>query len=172
LKELLRDPRLPGVRRHLRKIYVDPMTGKAEWGIVYLGEKAGVLAVYSLSNAKPVKIGNFPQRFAGFEGKQKISEWRFEAVRKPDSAGGAGTATTPAASTSLTPLTPLTPAAAAAPGTTPSQTQPATAPAAEPAPGAEPQPPAPTATPPEAPPPGEPQVEQPAEPAPEEKKTD
>jgi type II secretory pathway pseudopilin PulG len=83
LQELLRDPRFPGVRRHLRRIYVDPMTGVAEWGIVYLGNKAGVLAVYSLSNAKPVKIGNFPLRLATLAGKQKISEWRFGATGKP-----------------------------------------------------------------------------------------
>ncbi|RPI45026.1 MAG: hypothetical protein EHM59_11255, partial [Betaproteobacteria bacterium] len=30
LDELLRDPRYPGVRRHLRKIYVDPITGRPE----------------------------------------------------------------------------------------------------------------------------------------------
>lgn len=83
LQELLRDPRFPGIRRHLRRIYVDPMTGGAEWGIVYLGSKAGVLAVYSLSSAKPVKIGNFPPRFATLAGKQKISEWRFGAASKP-----------------------------------------------------------------------------------------
>lgn len=80
LKELLKDPRFPTVRRHLRKVFVDPMTGKAEWGITYLGDKVGVLAVYSLSDAKPVKIGNFPQRFQGLAGKQKISEWRFAAT--------------------------------------------------------------------------------------------
>ena len=80
LKELLKDPRFPTVRRHLRKVFVDPMTGKAEWGITYLGDKVGVLAVYSLSDAKPVKIGNFPQRFQGLAGKQKISQWRFAAT--------------------------------------------------------------------------------------------
>ncbi|WP_229259092.1 type II secretion system protein [Duganella flavida] len=77
LKELLKDPRFPGTRRHLRKIFVDPMTGKAEWGIVYRGDKIGVLAVYSLSDAKPVKIGNFPVRYSGFDGKSHISEWKF-----------------------------------------------------------------------------------------------
>ncbi|MES2159810.1 MAG: type II secretion system protein [Pseudomonadota bacterium] len=77
LKELLKDPRFPGTRRHLRKLFVDPMTGKAEWGIVYLGDKVGVLAVYSLSSAKPVKIGNFPARYSGFEGKNHISDWKF-----------------------------------------------------------------------------------------------
>jgi type II secretory pathway pseudopilin PulG len=86
LNELLRDPRFPGVRRHLRRIYVDPMTGGAEWGIVYLSGNAGVLAVYSLSDAKPVKIGNFPPRFATLAGKQKVSEWRFTAAGKPAGA--------------------------------------------------------------------------------------
>ena len=80
LKELLRDPRFPTPRRHLRKIFVDPMTGKDEWGIVYLGTKTGVMAVYSLSDAKPVKIGNFPARFQSLVGKRKISEWRFVAA--------------------------------------------------------------------------------------------
>ncbi|MBV6319921.1 type II secretion system protein [Duganella violaceipulchra] len=77
LKELLKDPRFPGTRRHLRQLFVDPMTGKAEWGIVYLGDKVGVLAVYSLSTAKPVKIGNFPARYSGFESKNHISDWKF-----------------------------------------------------------------------------------------------
>lgn len=77
LKELLKDPRFPGTRRHLRKLFVDPMTGKAEWGIQYLGDKVGVLAVYSLSDAKPVKVGNFPSRYLGFEGKSHISDWKF-----------------------------------------------------------------------------------------------
>lgn len=96
LKELLKDPRFPGVRRHLRKVFVDPMTGEAEWGVVYLGDKRGVLAVYSLSDAKPVKIGNFPARFQGLAGKKKISEWRFEANGKGIPGSGGVIATPPA----------------------------------------------------------------------------
>ncbi len=41
LEHLLRDPRFPGVRRHLRKIFVDPITGTTEWGVQYLGDKVG-----------------------------------------------------------------------------------------------------------------------------------
>lgn len=77
LNELLRDPRVPGVRRHLRKVFVDPVTGKAEWGLVTMGENAGVLGVYSLSDKAPLKQANFDTRFTNFENKQKISDWKF-----------------------------------------------------------------------------------------------
>lgn len=80
LAELLKDPRSPAVRRHLRKVYVDPLTGKAEWGIVYLGGgETGVVAIHSLSNAKPLKIANFDSRFKGLDNKEMVSEWRFTA---------------------------------------------------------------------------------------------
>ena len=80
LQELLKDPRSPAIRRHLRKIFVDPMTGKAEWGIVHAGSDTGVLAVYSLSKAKPLKVANFDARFANLENRQHISEWKFAAL--------------------------------------------------------------------------------------------
>lgn len=90
LKELLKDPRVPGVRRHLRKIFVDPLTGKAEWGVVYLGEgTTGVVAVHSLSTAKPLKIANFDSRFAGLDNADTISAWRFKA-RDPALGQGPG----------------------------------------------------------------------------------
>lgn len=77
LQELLKDPRYPTVRRHLRKLYVDPITGKQEWGIMYLADKVGVVGVYSLSDAQPLKIANFDARFQNFENRRHISEWKF-----------------------------------------------------------------------------------------------
>lgn len=86
LEELLKDPRFPGTRRHLRKIFVDPVTGKAEWGIVWLnkgsgidGKGSGVVAVYSLSQSKPLKQANFDERFQNLEGREHISDWKFAA---------------------------------------------------------------------------------------------
>lgn len=91
LKELLHDQRFPGMRRHLRKIFVDPMTGKAEWGIQYASGATGVLAVYSLSDARAIKIANFPARFQAFAGKQRLSDWRFvrtgDAIAPPAQPG-------------------------------------------------------------------------------------
>jgi type II secretory pathway pseudopilin PulG len=80
LQDLLKDPRFPGTRRHLRKIFVDPVTGGAEWGIVYQGDKVGVLAVYSLSQARPLKVANFDARFPHFENREHLSEWKFSAA--------------------------------------------------------------------------------------------
>jgi len=114
LKELLKDPRVPGVRRHLRKIFVDPLTGKAEWGVVYLGDgTTGVVAVHSLSTAKPLKVANFDSRFAGLDNADTISAWRFKA-RDPALGQAPGQPQPAAPSTPTT--QPAQPAQTAPPG--------------------------------------------------------
>ena len=121
LQELLKDPRFPGTRRHLRKIFVDPVTGKDAWGIVYQGDKTGVLAVYSLSQAQPLKLANFDARFLNFENKEHLSEWKFTAtgqgvsVTAPNNIAPPGTPGTPGAPAPLFP----------APGTQPALGTPA-----------------------------------------------
>ncbi|WP_230028291.1 type II secretion system protein [Massilia sp. Bi118] len=98
LEELLKDPRVPGVRRHLRKIFVDPITGKAEWGIVWLNKGtgingsggSGVLAVYSLSQARPLKQANFDARFQNLENREHLADWKFAATGKGVAQGQIG----------------------------------------------------------------------------------
>ncbi len=76
LEDLLRDPRLLGVARYLRKIYHDPITGSAEWGLVRTtGDR--IIGVYSLSEQKPLKQANFSIWDSEFEGKDKYSQWTF-----------------------------------------------------------------------------------------------
>lgn len=155
LQDLLKDPRFPNTRRHLRKIFVDPVTGKAEWGIVYLGDKVGVIGVYSLSAAKPLKVANFDIRFLNMENRQHISDWKFGmaggegvqpgVVTAPNSmtgagGGGAPSLFAPGASGQVTGLKGGRPGDAAAGG------KGAEAPAAAPVAGAKPmEPPAPEA---------------------------
>ena len=89
LQDLLKDPRLPGAVRHLRKLPFDPLTGSSVWGLLRDGDgdSAGILAVYSLAGGKPIKIGLFDARFADFEGKLSYSDWKFarpvEVVSNP-----------------------------------------------------------------------------------------
>jgi type II secretory pathway pseudopilin PulG len=133
LQDLLKDPRFPGTRRHLRKIFVDPITGGTEWGIVYLGDKTGVLAVHSLSQARPLKVANFDARFPGFENREHLSEWKFSAAESRAAAPGA-TPAPPTPSPAPAPVErPVTPA--------PSPETPVEAPPAEPEPAQEPEPP-------------------------------
>ncbi|KHA79113.1 type II secretion system pseudopilin PulG [Janthinobacterium lividum] len=96
LAALLRDPRFPQVRRHLRKLYVDPITGRAEWGLLYQPGSQGIIGVHSLSQAAPLKVGNFEARFAGFEGRAHFSEWHFMVDARLSSVPPAGLATVPA----------------------------------------------------------------------------
>ena len=154
LQDLLKDPRFPGTRRHLRKIFVDPVTGKDEWGVLYQGDKVGVLAVYSLSQAQPLKVANFDARFQNFENKEHLSEWKFTAQGQGLSAAPAarlpGQPPPPPAPVKPPPGTIETPPPPNAPAEPP---EPPAQPEPEPAP--EPQPEAEPAEPPD-PPPGPP----------------
>ena len=76
LADLVKDPRQPGTVRHLRRLYPDPITGSAEWGLVKSAD-GGFAGVYSLSEAAPLKTAGFTVRDASFEGKAKYSEWQF-----------------------------------------------------------------------------------------------
>jgi type II secretory pathway pseudopilin PulG len=140
LQDLLKDPRFPGTRRHLRKLFVDPITGGTEWGIVYLGDKTGVLAIHSLSQARPLKVANFDARFPGFENREHLSEWKFSAAEGRPAAPGA-TPVPPAPSPVERPVTPA-----------PSPETPVEAPPAEPEPAQESAEPAEPAEPPAPPP--------------------
>jgi type II secretory pathway pseudopilin PulG len=129
LQDLLKDPRFPGTRRHLRKIFVDPVTGGTEWGIVYQGDKVGVLAVYSLSQARPLKVANFDARFPHFENREHLSEWKFSAAEGVSPAP----ARQPLAPVAPPPSPVTPPAPAAAPPEAPADA-PEPEPAPEPAP--------------------------------------
>ena len=76
LEDLLRDPRYPGAKRHLRKIYNDPLTGQADWGMVRSTE-GGILGVFSKASGIPIRQDNFPDEFFHFRGKKNYRGWVF-----------------------------------------------------------------------------------------------
>lgn len=76
LDDLLKDSRYLVVQRYLRKVYVDPMTGSKEWGLVKAAD-GGVAGVYSLSEQTPIKLTSFAAEDAAFENMQKYSDWKF-----------------------------------------------------------------------------------------------
>ena len=104
LQDLLKDTRFPTIRRHLRKIFVDPISGKAEWGITYAGDKTGVIGIYSLAQAQPLKLANFDGRFQNFENKQHYAEWKFTANGQGALERAADVAAKPPLTPPVTPL--------------------------------------------------------------------
>lgn len=76
LEDLLKDVRYPVAKRYLRRIYVDPMTSKAQWGTVE-APGGGIMGVYSRSTAVPVKTGAFAKAEQAFTGAAHYNEWQF-----------------------------------------------------------------------------------------------
>lgn len=105
LEHLLKDPRSPTTRRHLRRLYPDPITGTSEWALVK-GPDGGIMGVHSRSEDQPLKVTKFKLRDRDFEGAKKYSDWKFvyaptlQAKPKPgtpalQSTSGSGAAPTP-----------------------------------------------------------------------------
>jgi type II secretory pathway pseudopilin PulG len=80
LEELVQDPRYPGTHRYLRKIYVDPVTGDTEWGLI-TGPGGEIYGVHSLSREEPLKKSGFALADRNFEGAMKYSDWVFMQAR-------------------------------------------------------------------------------------------
>lgn len=77
IQDLLKDPRYPEIKRHLRRLYVDPITDKPDWGVVFSLDGTGIIGIHSLSTAVPIKMGNFEPMFQYFETAHSYSEWIF-----------------------------------------------------------------------------------------------
>ena len=76
LEDLLKDPRSLGIRRHLRQIYADPLTGQAEWGTVK--DAAGtVIGVYSRAEGQPIRQTGFEPALASFGEADSYAQWVF-----------------------------------------------------------------------------------------------
>lgn len=76
LEDLLVDPRYPGTRRYLRRLYRDPLTGKAQWGLL-IAPEGGIMGVHSQGQGRPQKQTGFPAPYGSFEARARYSDWEF-----------------------------------------------------------------------------------------------
>ncbi len=89
LEQLLEDKRGASPIRHLRRIYLDPMTNTDDWGLVEepppedesgatrSNINSGIIGVYSLSKKTPMKKENFPEHFSEFADAETYQDWQF-----------------------------------------------------------------------------------------------
>ncbi|CAK9889124.1 MULTISPECIES: type II secretion system protein [Pseudomonas] len=80
LDELLEDARYPNPKRHLRKLYPDPITGSDDWGLLRSID-GRITGVYSRCEAMPLKRTGFAAQWSEFEGLEHYSDWQFVAEK-------------------------------------------------------------------------------------------
>lgn len=75
LAELLEDKRYPAPVRHLRKLYLDPITGEP-WATLQ-APGGGIMGVYSKSEAEPIKVRGFRLADEKFTDTKRYMDWQF-----------------------------------------------------------------------------------------------
>jgi type II secretory pathway pseudopilin PulG len=81
LDDLIVDSRHPNTVRHLRRIYLDPITNKPEWGLIRQGGR--IVGVHSLSTLAPIKQSGFDPEDDAFKQAKSYREWVFTVVGAP-----------------------------------------------------------------------------------------
>lgn len=76
LEDLLEDRRYPVVKRHLRRIYPDPMTGKPDWKLIRQGDR--IAGVQSRSDGAPFMKTGFETHEDEFAEARTYAQWRFQ----------------------------------------------------------------------------------------------
>lgn len=76
LTDLLLDKRATRMIRPIRQLFLDPMTSTAQWGIV-TAPTGGIMGVFSLSTAQPIKQDGFTGEQADFTGARRYQDWIF-----------------------------------------------------------------------------------------------
>ncbi len=82
IDDLLKDPRTPSGKRHLRQRYKDPFTGE-DFIEIRDSLSKRIIGVRSRSDKTPLRQANFPDIYQDFAGKNKYSEWQFIPIIKP-----------------------------------------------------------------------------------------
>jgi type II secretory pathway pseudopilin PulG len=76
LDDLLEDRRWPEPRRHLRRMYADPITGLVDWQPV-LTPDGQILGVNSPATGEPLKHAGFDDAYRSFAEAKSYADWRF-----------------------------------------------------------------------------------------------
>jgi type II secretory pathway pseudopilin PulG len=109
LQDMIQDERQPQIKRELRRVYEDPMTGLADWTLIR-GADGGIMGVASSSNAKPLKVQGFNLLDTAFTDTTCYCDWQFvyipprRSYRAPVVAPGTPPAPTTAPGTSPRPV--------------------------------------------------------------------
>jgi type II secretory pathway pseudopilin PulG len=77
LESLLKDERFPVPKRHLRRLYADPMTGQADWSLIMTPSGQGIMGVASSSQGVPIKRDGFDAIDEALKDADCYCAWKF-----------------------------------------------------------------------------------------------
>jgi type II secretory pathway pseudopilin PulG len=75
LEDLIVDKRFPNIKRHLRKLYIDPIPHHDAWGLVI--QQGQIIGIYSTSKQAPIKKTGFLPQYETFGEAVEYSDWKF-----------------------------------------------------------------------------------------------
>lgn len=76
LEHLLEDPRFVGTRRHLRRLYPDPLGGGRPWGLVH-DAQGRVIGVFSQSEDEPLMRRSLDLGTVQLPPARHYADWKF-----------------------------------------------------------------------------------------------
>ncbi|MDH4226246.1 MAG: type II secretion system protein [Deltaproteobacteria bacterium] len=88
IAELENDRRFPVLKRHIRRLYKDPL-GKNDDLDIIKEPDGSIVGVRSKSSETPFKQDNFPKDFEDMAGKTSYSDWEFRYRIRAALPGGA-----------------------------------------------------------------------------------
>ncbi len=82
LADLLQDTRFVGTRRHLRKLYADPLNPARQWGLIRAPD-GGVAGVYAQDERLPFVRAAQQVGVVQLTAAQRYSDWKFMPKETP-----------------------------------------------------------------------------------------
>jgi len=77
LQDLVQDERFPVPKHHLRRLYPDPVTGKADWSLIPTPSGQAIMGVASSSQGVPIKRDGFDTLDNALKGADCYCAWKF-----------------------------------------------------------------------------------------------
>lgn len=84
LEDLLLDKRFPNIKRHLRKLYADPIMRNTQWGLIK--QQTQITGIYSVSKLAPIKKFGFADQYEAFGTAIEYNEWKFNYLPSDESS--------------------------------------------------------------------------------------
>jgi type II secretory pathway pseudopilin PulG len=78
IQDLLLDKRFTEPKRHIRKLYRDPITRGKPWGLIK--QQGLIIGIYSTSETSSIKKNRFPSPYEKFSEAVNYQDWKFIAT--------------------------------------------------------------------------------------------